>query len=181
MSYARLHEGTWWVDARVTGYYSLPPTPSGDVGIPGGASAGWGCGGGPRTWTPANLGSRSSSSSAKPAVRAGATKAFREPTSSCLEVQGPVICKTLKGSRGPKGKKSGVKDQRAGWPKEAPRACLPVPGGDAGTKVSGRHQRPVQDPALGAPPASRALQTSPTAWGCLGCGRGTTDAGSEPG
>lgn len=72
MSYLmlRLHEGTW-VDASFRCYYSLLPTPSGALGIPRGALAGWGLNANrqaPGRPAPHSL------ARTKPAVRSGSTR-----------------------------------------------------------------------------------------------------------
>lgn len=52
-------------------------------------------------------------------------QAFQEPTAPCLEVQGPIICKTLKDSRGPRGKKSGGQKSKGRLAKRGPQGLPP--------------------------------------------------------
>lgn len=160
----RLREGTW-----VDGYeFPLLPFPPQSHQVAAGVSGKMGQWLGAGTWMPTDLGSRPPSSFLsgwnKAAVRSSATRglpgAHAPPPRT--KVQGPLICRTLKNSRGPRGKRSlGAKEEGVDWPGEALPQDLPPPSlpvGDAGAQVSEWHQPPGQDPS---PRGSTFLQ-SPT-------------------
>ena len=100
---------------------------------------------------------------ARPTVRSGATEEIPGACHPCTEVQGPIMCRTLKDSRGPRGKRSlRIKYQRA---REAPRTCLPhlyqdempVPRCLSGTSI----QCKFQPRAIHAPPGPYRLFSLP--------------------
>lgn len=76
---------------------------------------------------------------AQPAVKSGASRGSWEPATPCLEVQGPLTCRTLKDNSSPRGHRSRGQRSKGRLAKRGPQDLSPssLPGRDAGAEVSG--------------------------------------------